>query len=153
MAQTDDKKSGFSIAGIGQTRIIAGLIVLAIVGGVLSALFLRTGGGQQALLYSGLELSEASQIAERLDQSNIRYEMRGDGSSIFVPREQVLDARLMLSAEGLPSRGSIGYEIFDQQDALGATTFVQNVNRLRALEGELASAYARWEELAALAEA
>ncbi|MAT34012.1 MAG: flagellar M-ring protein FliF [Ponticaulis sp.] len=138
MAQTDDKKSGFSIAGIGQTRIIAGLIVLAIVGGVLSALFLRTGGGQQALLYSGLELSEASQIAERLDQSNIRYEMRGDGSSIFVPREQVLDARLMLSAEGLPSRGSIGYEIFDQQDALGATTFVQNVNRLRALEGELA---------------
>lgn len=83
MAQTDDKKSGFSIAGIGQTRIIAGLIVLAIVGGVLSALFLRTGGGQQALLYSGLELSEASQIAERLDQSNIRYEMRGDGSSIL----------------------------------------------------------------------
>lgn len=117
MAQTDDKKSGFSIAGIGQTRIIAGLIVLAIVGGVLSALFLRTGGGQQALLYSGLELSEASQIAERLDQSNIRYEMRGDGSSIFVPREHVLDARLMLSAEGLPSRGSIGYEIFDRSES------------------------------------
>ena len=52
MAQTDEKKPGFSIAGIGQTRIIAGLIVLAIVGGALSALFLRTGSAQQALLYS-----------------------------------------------------------------------------------------------------
>ncbi|MAI89792.1 flagellar basal-body MS-ring/collar protein FliF [Ponticaulis sp.] len=138
MAQTDEKKPGFSIAGIGQTRIIAGLIVLAIVGGALSALFLRTGSAQQALLYSGLDLSEASQIAERLDQSNIRYELRGDGSSIFVPRDSVMDARMMLSSEGLPSRGSVGYEVFDQQDALGATSFVQNVNRLRALEGELA---------------
>ena len=137
MAQTDSEKTGFSFAGLGQTRIIAGLIVLAIVGGILSALFLRSGGVQKALLYSGLELSEAAQIAERLDQSNIRYDMRGDGSSIFVNRDQVMDARLMLSSEGLPSRGSIGYEVFDRQDALGATTFVQNVNRLRALEGEL----------------
>ena len=45
---------------------------------------------------------------------------------------------MMLSAEGLPSRGSIGYEIFDEPDALGQTQFQQNVNRLRALEGELA---------------
>lgn len=146
MAQTE-KKPGFSIAGIGQTRIIAGLVVVAIVGGVLSALFLRTGGSQQALLYSGLELSEASQIAERLDQSNIKYEMRGDGSSIFVGRDSVLDARIMLSSEGLPSRGSIGYEVFDKQDALGATTFIQNVNRLRALEGELSRTIASLENV------
>ncbi|MAK61271.1 MAG: flagellar M-ring protein FliF [Ponticaulis sp.] len=138
MAQEDEAKKGFSIAGIGQTRIIAGLMVLAIVGGVLSALFLQTGGSQKSLLYSGLDLTEAAQISERLDQANIRYEMRGDGSSIFVNRDQVMDARIMLSAEGLPSRGSIGYEVFDKQDALGATTFIQNVNRLRALEGELA---------------
>jgi flagellar M-ring protein FliF len=50
----------------------------------------------------------------------------------------VLEARMMLSADGLPSRGSIGYEIFDQPDALGQTQFQQNINRLRALEGELA---------------
>ena len=147
MAQQEAKKPGFSIAGVGQTQIIAGLIVLAIVGGVLSALFLRTGGAQQALLYSGLELTEAAQIADRLDQSNIRYDMRGDGSSIFVDRNQVMDARLMLSSEGLPSRGSIGYEVFDKQDALGATTFIQNVNRLRALEGELARTIASLENV------
>lgn len=134
----EEKKSGGILSRIGQTRIIAGLIVLAVVGGVFTSMMLRTGGPQKALLYSGLELSEASEIAGRLDQANIKYEMRGDGSSIFVARDAVMDARLMLSAEGLPSRGSIGYEIFDKQDALGATTFIQNVNRLRALEGEIA---------------
>ena len=133
----EQKKPGFSVAGIGQTRIIAGLLVLAIVGGIFTAVMLRTGGAQKALLYSGLELTEASEIAGRLDQANIKYEMRGDGSSIFVDRNSVLDARIMLSADGLPTRGSIGYEVFDKQDALGATTFIQNVNRLRALEGEL----------------
>ncbi|WP_377378280.1 flagellar basal-body MS-ring/collar protein FliF [Ponticaulis profundi] len=134
----ESKKSVISIGGLSQTRIIASLLVLAIVGGALAAVFLRTGSSQKALLYSGLELTEASEIAGRLDQSNIKYEMRGDGSSIFVDRDNVMDARLLLSAEGLPTRGSIGYEVFDKQDALGATTFIQNVNRLRALEGELA---------------
>lgn len=134
----EDKKSGVSVMKIGQTRIIAGLIVLAVVGGIFAAVMLRTGGAQKALLYSGLQLAEASEIAGKLDQANIKYDMRGDGSSIFVDRGAVLDARMMLSAEGLPTRGSIGYEVFDKQDALGATTFIQNVNRLRALEGELA---------------
>ncbi len=134
----EDKKSGVSVMKIGQTRIIAGLIVLAVVGGIFAAVMLRTGGAQKALLYSGLQLAEASEIAGKLDQANIKYEMRGDGSSIFVDRGAVLDARMMLSAEGLPTRGSVGYEVFDKQDALGATTFIQNVNRLRALEGELA---------------
>jgi hypothetical protein len=50
---------------------------------------------------------------------------------------------MMLSAEGLPSRGSIGYEIFDEPDALGQTQFQQNINRLRALEGELRAPSAR----------
>ncbi len=134
----ENKPSGLSVIKISQTRIIAGLVVLAIVGGILAAVMLRSGDAQKALLYSGLDLAEASEIAGRLDQSNIKYEMRGDGSSIFVDRKNVLDARIMLSAEGLPTRGSVGYEVFDKQDALGATTFIQNVNRLRALEGELA---------------
>lgn len=133
----ENKTSRFSIGALGQTRIIAAILILAVLGGVTASMMLRSGSAQKALLYSGLDLSEASEIAGRLDQANISYEMRGDGSSIFVDRGQVLDARIMLSSEGLPTRGSVGYEVFDQQDALGATTFVQNVNRLRALEGEL----------------
>ena len=45
---------------------------------------------------------------------------------------------MRLAEGGLPRGGSVGYEIFDKSDALGATSFVQNVNHLRALEGELA---------------
>ncbi len=127
-----------TLAKAGQGRIIAGLVVAALVGGVFAAMMLRTASPQMALLYSGLDVTEASEIAGRLDSANIKYDMRGDGSSVFVKRDAVMDARLMLSAEGLPTRGSVGYELFDKQDALGATTFIQNVNRVRALEGELA---------------
>ncbi len=44
---------------------------------------------------------------------------------------------MSLAGEGLPKGGGIGYEIFDKSDALGTTSFVQNINNLRALEGEL----------------
>ena len=45
---------------------------------------------------------------------------------------------MKLAEGGLPKGGGVGYEIFDKSDALGATSFVQNINHLRALEGELA---------------
>ncbi len=66
----------------------------------------------------------------------------------MVPRSKVLGARMMLSADGLPTRGSVGYEIFDKSDALGATQFMQNLNRLRALEGELARSIASLDGVA-----
>src|SRR5690606_39904392 len=47
-------------------------------------------------------------------------------------------SRLMLSGKGLPTSGSVGYEIFDESNVLGQTDFVQQLNRQRALEGELA---------------
>jgi flagellar M-ring protein FliF len=122
----------------GPGRMMGALAVVALVAGGLAAIMLQSGGQQKALLYSGLDLNEAAEITGRLDTANIRYELRADGSAIFIERERVADARMMLSAEGLPSRGSVGYEIFDKGDALGATSFVQNINRLRALEGELA---------------
>ena len=63
--------------------------------------------------------------------------MRGDGSQIYVPQDQVARLRLSLATEGIPSGGSIGYELFDRADALGTTNFVQQINQIRALEGEL----------------
>ncbi len=118
-------------------RIVAALVVTALVGAGLGFIMLR-GSTDQALLYSGLDLTESADISGRLDQANISYTIRGDGASIFVDRDQVLDARMMLSEEGLPTRGAMGYEIFDKTEALGTTSFVQNINRVRALEGELA---------------
>src|SRR5215470_9336652 len=91
----------------------------------------------KAILYSGLEGREVSSVVAKLYALNIPYEQRGDGGTILVPSDQAAKLRMQLAAEGLPSAG-VGYEIFDKTDTFGTTAFVQNVNRLRALEGELA---------------
>ncbi|MBX7249035.1 MAG: flagellar M-ring protein FliF [Caulobacteraceae bacterium] len=105
---------------------------------LLIFLMLKVGSEPSALLYSNLDLKEAAEITAALDQANIKYEAKGDGSTIMVPRDKVASTRLMLSSKGLPTSGSVGYEIFDNASALGQTDFVQNLNRQRALEGELA---------------
>ena len=68
---------------------------------------------------------------------NVPYEVKGDGGTILVPADQVTKLRMQLAQDNLPAAG-VGYEIFDKSDTFGATAFVQNINRLRALEGELA---------------
>lgn len=132
----------------GPTRLFAALGIAAIVAALLFTLVFRIGGEPKALLFAGVDMREAGEITQRLEQADIPYELRGEGGSIYVARSRVLDARMMLSAEGLPSRGSIGYEIFDEPDALGQTQFQQNINRLRALEGELARTIASLDGIA-----
>ncbi len=133
----------------GPTRLFAALGIAAVVAALLFTLVFRMGAEENALLFADVEMREAAQITQRLEQADIPYEVRGDGTSIFVPRSRVGEARMMLSAEGLPSRGSIGYEIFDEPDALGQTQFQQNINRLRALEGELARTISSLDGIAA----
>jgi len=91
-----------------------------------------------APLYTGLDMRDSSAIIKELEGAGVTYELRGDGSSIFVPREQVARLRMTMAQGGLPTGGGMGYEIFDKTDSLSATNFVQNINQLRALEGELA---------------
>lgn len=122
--------------GIGRLAAIIG--VSAGVAAALFALILNFGSPPQSLLYSNLDLKEASSITAALDQAGIKYDAKGDGSTIFVARDKVGSTRMLLAGKGLPSTGSVGYEIFDQTNALGQTDFVQNLNRQRALEGELA---------------
>ncbi|WP_293905874.1 flagellar basal-body MS-ring/collar protein FliF [Phenylobacterium sp.] len=121
--------------GIGRLAAILG--VAAGLAAVLAAVFMNL-GQPKALLYSNLDLKEAGTITQSLDQAGVKYEVKGDGSTIMVPRDQVASTRLMLSSKGLPTAGSVGYEIFDNASALGQTDFVQQLNRQRALEGELA---------------
>lgn len=131
---------GFTAAlqkfGIG--RLAAVLGVAAGVAAVLVAVMLRVGQAPDALLYSNLDLREASEIGSALDQAGIKYSSKGDGSTIFVSRDEVGTARLMLAGKGLVTSGSVGYEIFDNQSVLGQTEFQQNLNEQRALQGELA---------------
>jgi flagellar M-ring protein FliF len=127
---------GLQRFGIGRLAAIIG--VSAGVAAALFALVFNMAGQPKALLYSNLDLKEAASISQALDQAGIKYEVKGDGSTIMVGRDKVAATRLMLSGKGLPTSGSVGYEIFDNASALGQTDFVQNLNRQRALEGELA---------------
>ena len=131
--------SGFTAAiqkfGIG--RLAAVLGVSAGVAAVLVAIMLRVGQAPDALLYSNLDLREASEIGAALNQAGIKYSAKGDGSTIMVSRDDVGTARLMLAGQGLVTSGSVGYEIFDNQSVLGQTEFQQNLNEQRALQGEL----------------
>ncbi len=122
--------------GIGRLAAILG--VAAGVAAVLVAVMLRVGQAPDALLYSNLDLREASEISAALSQAGIKYSSKGDGSTIFVSRDEVGTARLMLAGKGLVTSGSVGYELFDNQSVLGQTEFQQNLNEQRALQGELA---------------
>ncbi|HEY2132467.1 MAG TPA: flagellar basal-body MS-ring/collar protein FliF [Acetobacteraceae bacterium] len=105
--------------------------------GILPFLTLHRGAEHFALLYSELDLREAAQIADSLDRQHIAHQIGRDGTQILVPADDVARARLLLAKESLPSGGSIGYEIFDRGDRFTANQFQQNINQLRALEGEL----------------
>src|SRR5205085_5891880 len=121
--------------GIGRLAAILG--IAAGLAAVMAAIFMGL-GQPKALLYANLDLKEAGSITQALDQAGVKYEVKGDGSTILVPRDKVASTRLLLSGKGLPTAGSVGYEIFDNSNALGQTDFVQQLNRQRALEGELA---------------
>jgi flagellar M-ring protein FliF len=126
------------IQRFGLGRLVAILGGSAGLAAALFAIVMNVGAQPKALLYSNLDLKEAGSITQALDQAGIKYEVKGDGSTILVERDKVASSRLMLSGKGLPTSGSVGYEIFDNAPALGQTDFVQNLNRQRALEGELA---------------
>lgn len=132
--------NGFAtmLKNLGPARLamMAGAAVLMI--GLFVFMIGRVSQPQMGLLYSGLELKDSGEIVARLEQQGVPYDLRANGSQIYVPSDAVLRLRMTMAGEGLPSGGSIGYEIFDRTDALGTTSFVQNVNLVRALEGELA---------------
>jgi flagellar M-ring protein FliF len=123
--------------GIGAARIGAMAGVAAALTGFFLYVFGMIAEAPKAILFSGLEARDATSVITKLEALNIPYEQRGDGGTILISSDQVSKIRMQLAAEGLPSAG-VGYEIFDKSDTFGTTAFVQNVNRLRALEGELA---------------
>jgi flagellar M-ring protein FliF len=123
---------------LGAPRIAAmGAVTIALVG-FFGFVILRVTAPQMTTLFTDLSFEDSSAIIKDLERQGIPYDMRSDGAIIMVPKELVPRLRMKLAESGLPKGGGIGYEIFDKSDALGATSFVQNINHLRALEGELA---------------
>jgi flagellar M-ring protein FliF len=123
---------------IGLPRLAAMAVVAVLLLGFFGFLIMRAQTPNMAPLYTGLSLEDSSAIVTELQTLNIPYELRGEGDTILIPRDQITTVRMSLAGSGLPQRGQVGYEIFDQSSTLGATSFVQNINNVRALEGELA---------------
>jgi flagellar M-ring protein FliF len=106
--------------------------------GFFAFVIMRVTTPQMTTLFTDLSIEDSSGIIKDLERQGIPYELRNEGSVILVPKDKVTRLRMKLAEGGLPKGGGVGYEIFDKSDALGTTSFVQNINHLRALEGELA---------------
>jgi len=124
------------LRALGPARLAAmGGVAFAVLG-LLAFMALR-GGAPMALLYGDLDLRDAGGVVDQLERAHIPHEVQGGGTRVLVPADQVDRARLLLARAGLPSGGTIGYEIFDRGDSLTATGFQQAIAHTRALEGEL----------------
>ncbi|MCC6719935.1 MAG: flagellar M-ring protein FliF [Acetobacteraceae bacterium] len=126
------------LRALGAARLVAMAVVGVGLLGLLGMLALRGGSERMALLYGELDTREAGQIAELLDRQKIAHQIGAGGSQILVPAEQVARLRVMLAREGLPSGGSIGYELLDRGDGITASQFQQKMAETRAMEGEIA---------------
>jgi flagellar M-ring protein FliF len=126
------------LKGLGAARLMAMIAVTAALVGFFAFVIMRVTTPQMTTLFTDLSIEDSSSIIKDLERQGIAYEIRNEGSVILVPKDKVTRLRMKLAEGGLPKGGGVGYEIFDKSDALGTTSFVQNINHLRALEGELA---------------
>ena len=126
------------LKGLGAARLMAMVAVTAALIGFFAFVIMRVTTPQMTTLFTDLSVEDSSSIIKDLERQAIPFELRNDGAIIMVPKDKVTRLRMKLAEGGLPKGGGVGYEIFDKSDALGTTSFVQNINHLRALEGELA---------------
>ena len=126
------------LRSLGAARIAAMAAVTVALVGFFAFLILRVTAPQMTPLFTDLTFEDSAAIVKDLERQAIPYELKNDGAIVLVPKDRVPRLRMKLAEAGLPKGGGVGYEIFDKSDALGATSFVQNINHLRALEGELA---------------
>ena len=109
--------------------------------GVVVAASLLTYASQHIVnhevLFSNLAPEDAAEVVERLRDMRVPYELESGGTAVLVPSERVHETRLTLAAEGLPSGGGVGFELFDEP-RFGESEFSEHVKYHRALEGELA---------------
>ncbi|HML27320.1 MAG TPA: flagellar basal-body MS-ring/collar protein FliF [Hyphomicrobium sp.] len=126
-----------SLLGLGRKRLMAlaaaGTFVFALV--AVGSYFASRSNFET--LYVGLTPPDVSRMGTALTEAGIPFESSMDGTKLSVPVGQTEQARALLAEKGLPGSQTAGYELFDKLGALGLTSFMQEVTRVRALEGEL----------------
>jgi flagellar M-ring protein FliF len=132
---------------LGPSRL--GVMAAILVGLLMFFIFvsLRISSPEMDLLYADLTTEDSAAIAAKLEESEIPYKISPDGGRVSVGKPDVGRARMLLAQDGLPNGGNMGYEIFDEKSGFGTTNFVQNINQVRALEGELARTISSLENI------
>jgi flagellar M-ring protein FliF len=127
-----------NLLALGPRRLaVLGLVGLCVFGAVgLGSYYLTR--PEYEPLYSGLDSQDVARIGAALQESGISFDVNPEGTSVLVHPAQAARARMLLAEKGLPSSASAGYELFDKMGAIGLTSFMQEITRVRALEGELA---------------
>ncbi len=127
-----------SILALGSRRLSimagVGILVMVLVG--VSAHYLSRPAMQS--LYAGLSAQDVTRITEALAEAGIKFDVNEQRTSVLVPFGQTARARSLLAQKGLPASARAGYELFDSMGSMGLTSFMQEVTRVRALEGEIA---------------
>ncbi len=118
-----------------QRALLIAIVLTMVIGGFLLTHW--AGQPDMRLLYQDLEPDDASKVTEAIADKGIRYELRSGGRAVYAPREHIHQLRLDLAREGLPGDRHSGYKLFDDEK-IGVSPFVQNVNLQRALQDELA---------------
>jgi flagellar M-ring protein FliF len=127
-----------NLQGLGVRRLTAlalvGLAAFAVTG--LAGYYLSR--PTMETLYSGLDRDDISAIGAALREAGVPFDVNAESTVVLTPAGQTAAARMILAEKGLPRSGAVGNELFDKLGSLGLTSFMQDVTRLRALEGELA---------------
>lgn len=122
--------------GTRRLAILAAVGVFVVVGVATAAYYLNRPAYEP--IYIGLEPDDVTRMGMALADAGIEYDVNTDGTSILVPVGKTSRARMILAEKGLPNSSGTGYELFDNLGSLGLTAFMQEVTRVRALEGEIA---------------
>jgi flagellar M-ring protein FliF len=132
------ERLGSSLLGLGARRLAALAVVgLSVFGAVAFGSYYLS-RPQFETLYIGLSQQDASRIGGVLRDAGVAFDISADGTKIMVPYGETARARMLLAEKGLPTSASSGYELFDKLGPAGLTSFMQDITRVRALEGEIA---------------
>ena len=126
-----------SLSGLGVKR----LVLLGVIGVVVFSMIMLSVYSFQkpvrSILYSGLDKADVSAIGATLSEVGMPFDVNEAGDAVLVDFGKTAQARMLLAERGLPKSDKSGYDLFDQMGSLGLTSFMQQVTKVRALEGEL----------------
>lgn len=127
-----------NLKALGSRKLLALALIFGLVMSVVGVAAYYLSRPNFETLYAGLDREDIGRIGAALRASGIAFDVNPEGNTVSVPYGQTAQARMLLAERGLPQSANAGYELFDKVGALGLTSFMQEVTRVRALEGELA---------------